>query len=304
MTAAPARRRLVFLVGAHKTASSHLQQSLLDAQAALTAHGVAIVPPKTVRADLTPVSALVRDGISPEIGHGAGAAFLPLHAGDAGTVILMDENILGSTDRKMLMRKTRLYPWAHHRLGRILALFPDHDIEIGLAIRSPATFLPSCWSESLHHGPYEPFRRFIKNIDPLALSWAALADRLHEASPQARMIVWRYEDYPALFPQLAARLLGPDAAAQVTPVDRVMRPGLSAEAADWLARETAPDKDAVLSARKRFPKKDGVPGLDPWKPADHAAMATAYQADIAKLAARPHVDLVTPDSPQPSTSDA
>ena len=36
----------------------------------------------------------------------------------------------------------------------------------------------------------------------------------------------------------------------------------------------------------------------------HAAMANAYQADLANLAARPHVDLVTPDSPQPSTSDA
>lgn len=304
MTAAPARRRLVFLVGAHKTASSHLQQSLLDAGAALAAHDVALVPPKAVRADLTPVSALVRDGISPEIGQAAGAAFLSLHGGTAATVILMDENILGSTDRKMLMRKTRLYPWAHHRLGRIISLFTGHDIEIGLAIRSPATFLPSCWSESLHHGPYEPFRRYIKNIDPLALSWSALADRLHEAAPQTRMIAWRYEDYPALFPQLTTRLLGPAASTQVTPVDRVMRPGLSAEAADWLARETTPDKDAVLAARKRFPKKDGAPGLDPWKPADHAAMTRAYTADIADLAAKPHVDLITPESPGASISDA
>lgn len=304
MTTAPARRRLVFLVGAHKTASSHLQQSLLDAEAALAPHDIALVPPRTVRADLTPVSALVRDGISPEIGHGAGAAFLPLHAGDAGTVILMDENILGSTDRKMLMRKTRLYPWAHHRLGRIIALFPGHDIEIGLAVRSPATFLPSCWSESLHHGPYEPFRQFIKGVDPLALSWSALADRLHEASPHARMIVWRYEDYPALFPQLTTRLLGPAASAQVTPVDRVMRPGLSAEAADWLARETSPDKDAVLTARKRFPKRDAASGLDPWKPAEHAAMTNAYTADLADLASRPHVELITPGAPPAPASDA
>ncbi|MEQ8292056.1 MAG: hypothetical protein RIA08_07615 [Roseovarius sp.] len=294
MTAAPARRRLVFLVGAHKTASSHLQQSLLDAAPALSARGVAILPPKLIRADLTPVSALVRDGISPEIGQGAGAAFLSLHGGPAPTIVLMDENILGSTDRKMLMRKTRLYPWAHHRLGRILALFPGHEIEIGLAIRSPASFLPSCWSESLHHGPFEPFRRFTKAVDPLALRWSALADRLHDAAPHARIIAWRYEDYPQVFPQVTTRLLGPNAAATVTPVDRIMRPGLSAEAAQWLGQQQAPDKDTVLAARKRFPKQKNTPGLDPWTAADHAAMASAYADDTATLAACPHVDLVTP----------
>lgn len=291
-------------MGAHKTASSHLQQSLLDAQTQLAAQDVALVPPKTVRADLTPVSALVRDGISPDIGHGAGAAFLSLHAGDAATVVLMDENILGSTDRKMLMRKTRLYPWAHHRLGRIIALFPDHDIEIGLAVRSPATFLTSCWSESLHHGAYTPFRQFIKGVDPLALSWDALAHRLHEASPQARMLVWRYEDYQALFPRLVTRLLGDRASAHITPVERVMRPGLSQEAAQWLDRAENPDKSAVLAARKRFPKAEGAPGLDPWAPADHAAMSRAYTKDIARLSAKPHVELLAPDSPPTSVSDA
>ncbi|MEQ8897507.1 MAG: hypothetical protein RID23_10475 [Roseovarius sp.] len=297
MSGAPARRRLVFLVGAHKTASSHLQQSLLDAEAALGVHGVAIVPPKVIRADLTPVSALVRDGISPEIGQGAGTAFLSLHGGAAPTLVLMDENILGSTDRKMLMRKTRLYPWAHHRLGRILALFPDHDIEIGLAIRSPATFLPSCWSESLHHGPFEPFRRFIKGVDPLSLGWAALAQRLHDAAPHARIVAWRYEDYPRLFASLTTRLLGPAAAATVSPVDRVMRPGLSSEAADWLSQQPDPDKDTVLAARKRFPKTSGAPGLNPWTGPEHAAMAAAYSADIDTLAAHPHVELVTPPAP-------
>ena len=300
MPTAPARRRLVFLVGAHKTASSHLQQSLLDAAPALTARGVAILPPKLIRADLTPVSALVRDGISPEIGQGAGAAFLSLHGGTAPTVVLMDENILGSTDRKMLMRKTRLYPWAHHRLGRIITLFPGHEIEIGLAIRSPATFLPSCWSESLHHGPFEPFRRFTKGVDPLALRWSALAQRLHQAAPHARIIAWRYEDYPQVFPQVTTRLLGPDAGAQVTPVDRIMRPGLSAEAAHWLGQQEAPDKDTVLAARKRFPKTETTPGLDPWTAADHAAMAASYADDTAALATCPHVELVTP----PVVSDA
>ncbi|MDM8165508.1 hypothetical protein [Roseovarius sp.] len=304
MPTAPARRRLVFLVGAHKTASSHLQQSLLDAAPALTARGVAILPPKVIRADLTPVSALVRDGISPEIGQGAGAAFLSLHGGPAPTVVLMDENILGSTDRKMLMRKTRLYPWAHHRLGRIISLFPGHDIEIGLAIRSPATFLPSCWSESLHHGPYEPFRRFIKGVDPLAFSWSALADRLHDAAPHARIIAWRYEDYPQVFPHLTARLLGPDAGPQVSPVDRIMRPGLSAKAAQWLGQQQTPDKDTVLAARKRFPKQENAPGLDPWTASDHAAMATAYADDTAALTTLPYVHLVTPDSPPAIPSDA
>ncbi len=292
--AAP-RRRLVFLLGAHKTASSHLQASLLGAQAALRARGTAAIDPKTMRADLTPLTHLPRQGVSDVIGIAAADAFLRLHAGDARRVLLMDENILGSTDRKMLMRKKKLYPWAHLRLPRFLALFPGHDIALGLAIRNPSTFLPSCWSESLHHGALQPFDAFVKGIEPERLRWSNLLERLHEAAPSARFVVWRYEDYSALGPRLPAALAGTETG-EIHPVERIMRPGLSAEAAQWLFRQPDPDRDALLTARKKFPKTEGAAAFDPWTAERASALDAAYAEDLRHIDSLPWIRRLAPDA--------
>lgn len=289
------RRRLVFLLGAHKTASSHLQARLLEAGPALRARGTAAIAPKIMRADLTPLTHLPRQGVSDEIGIAAAEAFLRLHAGDARRVLLMDENILGSTDRKMLMRKKKLYPWAHLRLPRFLALFPGHDIALGLAIRNPATFLPSCWSESLHHGAVEPFGAFIKGIAPERLRWSQLLERLHEAAPQARLVVWRYEDYGALGPRLPAALAGAEAG-DIPSVERIMRPGLSAEAAGWLFRQPAPDRDALLTARKKFPKAKGAAAFCPWTAERKSALDAGYAEDLRRIDALPWLRRLRPDA--------
>lgn len=103
-------RRITLLAGAHKTASSHLQQSLMEAEARLRPHGIALVPPKTMRRDLAPLWQLLRDGTSPEILRAAAEGFLQLHGGESRHLVLMDENALGSTDAKMLFKKRRLYP--------------------------------------------------------------------------------------------------------------------------------------------------------------------------------------------------
>ncbi|MEM6896682.1 MAG: hypothetical protein AAF576_04845, partial [Pseudomonadota bacterium] len=83
--------------------------------------------------------------MTPEVVRAGADGFLQHHGGDADTVALMDENILGGTDRKMLLRKTRLYPWAPGRMARLLDLFDGHDVQLALATRNPATFFPSCW---------------------------------------------------------------------------------------------------------------------------------------------------------------
>lgn len=286
------RRRITLIAGAHKTASSHLQQSLMEAEARLGAHGIALVPPKTMRRDLAPLWQLLRDGTSPEILRAAAEGFLALHGGTAGHLVLMDENALGSTDARMLFRKRRLYPWAHHRLGWLMALFEGHELEIALAVRHPASFLPSCWSESLHHGPYRSFRDYIESARPARLRWSDLVARIHQQIPEAGLRLWTYEDYTALGPALFSHLLGPEAGREVRPVERVMRPGISAQAVDWLESLPAPAKRDVLEARKRFPKSGPGTAFDPWSAAERAALDAAYREDIADLGRELHIRLL------------
>ncbi len=284
------RRRLIFLAGAHKTASSHLQARLMRSTPMLRAHGMAAVPPRIMRADLTPVAQMMRGGVSARIGHAAGRAFLDLHAPGAERVLLMDENVLGSTDRKMLLRRRKLYPWAHLRLASLAALFPGHEIEIALAVRNPASFLPSCWSESLHHGEIRPFSDYVEGIELTSLRWTALAERLRDAVPQARLTMWRYEDYGALAPRILARLVGARAAEAVAQVDRVMRPRLSAQAVEWLLGQPAPGRETLREARRRFPRTAPQEAFDPWDEATRNALDEIYRRDLRDLARLPGVN--------------
>ncbi|MEL7253613.1 MAG: hypothetical protein AAGL23_05520 [Pseudomonadota bacterium] len=286
--------RLVILAGAHKTASSHIQHSLLGSAASLARLGVAVVGPKTMRRDLTPFSQLLRDGMTEEVVRAGADGFLKHHGGEADTIALMDENILGGTDRKMLMRRKKLYPWAHTRVARLLHLFEGHDTHLAIATRNPATFLPSCWSESLHHGRYDDFDSFMTGFDATDKIWTRLVDRILTTCPTLKLTLWRYEDFPALGTSLYAQLLKPGAGNAVRPDPQIRRAGLSQQAADWFQAQDTRDTATVQEARSRFPKTGPENAFNPWSDDERATLDRTYKRDIARLADRPGVTLLQP----------
>ena len=288
------KRRLVICAGAHKTASSHLQHSLLGSQAALNALGIAVIGPKAMRQDLTPFSQFLRDGMTPQVVRAGANGFLHHHGGEADTVVLMDENILGGTDRKMLLRKTRLYPWAPRRLARLLDLFEGHDVQLTLATRNPATFLPSCWSESLHHGRYDDFSEYVRGFDPARPIWTALVDRLQEACPDLKIMLWRYEDYAELGTSLFSHLLKPGAENAVQLDPKIRRAGLSQHAAEWFQAQATRGKNTVQEARQRYPKTGPETAYMPWPDEELAKIRASYDADLAQARARDGVTLLEP----------
>ena len=181
--------------------------------------------------------------MDPTIVRAAAEAFLTLHGGTAHRVVLMDENILGGTDRRLLLRPNRFYPWAHHRLARLTEMFPDHDIEIGIGLRNPADFLPSCWSENLHHSDIAFFETYMDGITPEKLHWSELATRIRESFPKARLFLWTYEDYFKAARRLYRRITNDPAAELIAPIDKVMRPGISSKAVELLFSRPRPSRD-------------------------------------------------------------
>ncbi|MEM6589934.1 MAG: hypothetical protein AAF641_15920 [Pseudomonadota bacterium] len=286
--------RLVILAGAHKTASSHIQHSLLGSAPALSDLGIAVIGPKTMRKDLTPFSQLLRDGMTAEVVRAGADGFLKHFGRNSDTIALMDENILGGTDRKMLMRRKKLYPWAHTRVARLLQLFEGHDIELAIATRNPATFLPSCWSESLHHGRYDNFESFTAGFDPTDKNWTRLVDRILTTCPSLKLTLWRYEDFGALGTRLYAHLLKQGADQAINPDPQIRRAGLSQRAADWFQAQDTRDKATVQEARARFPKTGPETAFNPWSDDERATLERSYKRDIARLADRDGVTLLQP----------
>lgn len=287
--------RITFLIGAHKTASTHLQFSLRDAGKALAAHDIALLMPGDVRRALMPLCYRMAEGEAPDaLRAEAVSALAHIFPQMPSHLIVSDENILGGTDRKMLLGPQGLYPWSPGRLSRMLALFGcAADRRIAMAIRGQAGFLASAYCEQLHHMPFMPFADFIAGHEPRALSWAQMIGRLLDAAPGLPFLLWRFEDYPGSFARITSALIGPKAAACVRPLAEAQRVGPSARAISEMAKAAARGKQrAMEGVKKRYPRGPDSPGFDPWSAGERTGLAQLYGKDWAVLGADDRLTLV------------
>jgi len=88
--------------------------------------------------------------------------------------------------------------------GLLLSLFPDDEIEICLALRDPATFVPEVYAKS----KAVTFKAFMKGYHPALIRWSDLISRIRNTAPQCKLTVWCNEDTPLLWPRLIRYLSG------------------------------------------------------------------------------------------------
>ena len=200
-------RELRLHLGAHKTATTHLQQILAGRTAALAAQGVAFVPPTAFRPALHKARRwrhLDRAGVAPRL-----AAEIAALAGGAEVLAISDENLIGDTRGAVALR---LYPELEKRLSVLATLAAGAEVHVFLAIRSFDRFWPSAFAEALRHHTMPAGR--IAALEAKALadppSWLEPIDRIRAVFPGARLTVWRYEDHRAHWRELAGAFLGRD----------------------------------------------------------------------------------------------
>lgn len=283
MPADPPLRALRVHLGAHKTATTHLQKALHRHRAALAAADIDFVRPIELRAALhegehrlsrLPWRARAR----------LVAALSGLRSG-AGTLCVSEENLLGqirdlfdATPYRNLA--ARIAPLRHLAAGAPVSLF--------LAVRPFDRLWPSAHAEALRHHPHDPdriarLRRIARSAPP---SWLDVVDRVAAACPRATIRVWRYEDHEAHWPEIAAALLGADTG----PIAAVRRPNgtmsPSAEGVRLAEAAAGPDRRAEVRAiYAAHPATSGAP-YAPFDAVETAALRDRHAADLAALAAR------------------
>ena len=157
MQAADARppvRQWRIHLGAHKTATTHLQETLAAVRDDLVGQGVDFIPNPLVRqrnlartlSQRRPIARLpivgrahMRDAIE--------SVVAPLRAGPE-VVVLSEENIIGVPEH---MLKAPSYPQAEPNVGRLASLAGRAEVMFFLSIRSYDTLLPSAYVETLKH---------------------------------------------------------------------------------------------------------------------------------------------------------
>ncbi|MCT8159306.1 hypothetical protein [Pseudoruegeria sp. SHC-113] len=286
----------VFLhIGAHKTATTHFQK-LLDRNAErLAAASVRYVGPSTIR----PTGLSLRQILGLETGSRPGAALPVLEdlAQGARTVILSEENLLGPMFQGDTAQLFPLYPKADLRVERIVRGLSGCNLRLMLSVREPSSYLVSAYSQAMLRARYGRFVDFVGGAQPEQIQWSNLVRRLSLIKGAQELILWRYEEYGALLPQILGEAIPEGVVAALDHPEGLAHQGLSRTAVAvtqaW-AEDEPKDKGLAKRAREAFPVSKAHPGFDPWPDTIKEASRAAYEADIATAAALPGVRLLQP----------
>lgn len=288
--------QVAFHLGAHFTDPAALLRSLRHDEAALAREGIALPGPavylpllmQATEGDPTLASNLPQR-LQSSIGLSRGVDRL----------VLSGEDLLGRPARAVV--GGRLYPAAAERVQMLAALFPGERIEFHMAIRSPATFLPSL----LRCADPERVRLVLQDVDLTGLRWSELVARMREAAPDAPITIWCDEDMPLIWPEALAAVAGLSGAPPVAGLADRLAPLLTEEGARRMtsylnanpAAEAETRRVAITGLLNQFARREAIEmelDLPGWTPATIDRLSDLYEEDIERIDRMDGVHLIAP----------
>jgi len=286
---------IAFHVGAHKTATTHLQKTIKRGAAAMAAEGVRFYGPEHFRLPGRTIPALFgfQAGLAPDPARASPSEQLAALAMDAHRLVISEENFIGPLNSPKGLGLRHRYKAADQRLAKFAASV-GQKVDVFLCVRRPTAFMSSAYCQMLLGGQVRPLGVYLRRNPLSSVDWVDLVRRIRAAPGVGEVTVWRHEDYRVLFPQIVAALVGAQAARHVPTVDRPINAGLSAPAvAEVLHRAADGDvTDLAKRARSLLPIADGYPPFDAFTPREHAISDRHYAAQVAAIAAMPGVTLL------------
>lgn len=277
-------QQVVLHVGAHKTATSHLQRSLNEVRPELAASGVQVYTPNHLRsAGASLAERLGLPGFAKSAPESVRAEGLVRLVRQGRRLVLSEENFVGTLYVARGRMEWPLYPRAVPRVETLIEALAPVPVSLCLGLRNPADFLSSVYSQMLMGGRLITAEAFRKRHPPERVDWVDYAKRLSGIAP---LTVWKYEEYSAVFGQICEALLGRDAP-QVPPVEARVHPGLTQDAVDAVL-----EGEEVQAARKRFPIGAGRPRFSTFTEDEIAAAGVFYDAQWDAIRALPGVRVV------------
>ncbi|TPE48425.1 hypothetical protein [Amaricoccus solimangrovi] len=277
-------------LGAHKTATTHLQNTLTEIRPRLVARGV----------DPIPLPALRRAGIAQALNERRLATRLPILRGVIAkrilcelldplregpeTVILSEEKLLGSPRRVF---SDPIYPMVEHIVPTLATLGGRADVTLFLSIRNFAGQLASTYAQELRvlpppEGGFESIRARVVANPP---SWFDLARRIRAVAPNAPLRIWRQEDYRAHKREILSELAGCDTGPlpELADPTRTKSPSLEAiREAEALPRNlSSPERRRIVDAI--FANAGEGTRFAPFSKEEEAMFEARYVADLARM---------------------
>lgn len=187
-------------LGAHKTATTHLQDTLLSCRHQLGLSGVHYLPRD--RLLIAGLIKFVRFGQFARHGFAERALLrtdlacmrqrLLKRVQGNDRVLISEERLLGRTTDLL----DGFYPNLEASLSALARIIGNDQIAVFLSIRNQAEILPSAYSQALRtHTQPRPFEVLSAEWLHSPPRWTDLIRRLRVALPDARVRVWTFDDY-------------------------------------------------------------------------------------------------------------
>lgn len=266
-------------IGAHKTATTHLQATLIKHRAVLAEAGVQLERPDDIRAVIgSGRRAAVQMGPIPSFRlAGASRRLAKLDLG-LERLVISDENCLGLCPE--LFQREMLYPTAFRRMTVWRQLARQRPTVVYMCIRNYATFFSGAFVQTIRNKTvFKPDPDSLAAIAEMPRRWGDVIADIRRALPEARLRVWDFEDHQALLPALLFEKTGLD----LQPVRRRPMATPSADAITAFRKIRRMRRPPLEQLAKRHPITDQNPKFSLWTAAQNAALTEMYQADEAAL---------------------
>jgi len=273
-------------LGVHKTATTHLQDTLYRQRATLAAAGISVIP-RTASRDLSlgrTLCGIGWRGLLPVATRRNMSTAALDRLGCAGPVVVWsEENLIGRPEE---MLSVPMFPRLEKRLRNLAVATRGARHRLFLSVRNPAVVLPSIYAQSLRTGPPRvAFDDLLPHWLASPPRWFDLSARITAVFMDARLTVWPMESYTRDPEPILQRLAGSDLVRDLDlpPPAGTRRPSARAVAAlealprglrgsAWRTRA-----DEILSDDR------GELPFDPLTEGQRALLSDAYRADLSAM---------------------
>ncbi|WP_158965869.1 hypothetical protein [Chachezhania sediminis] len=194
--------KIVFHAGAHFTQSDRLMKCLLRNSEDFAERRVAVPGPARYRSLFKTIFQAPPDA-DPAPDTREILIDAVLDDDEVERVILSNEHFFGAFGSAL--GSGRFYPDAPRRIELLCGIFRPDDVEMVLAVRNPATFLPEIRAQMIHRNTAHDM---LAGTDPLALRWSDTIRRIRRTAPNMPITIWCNEDAPLIWPQVLRRIAG------------------------------------------------------------------------------------------------
>ena len=273
---------IILHLGAHRTASTHVQGVIGNNEALLREAGIGMPHQTATHAALT----ARLNGRLP-VAAGAFAKLIGQSGLDAcHTLVISDENILGFLNS--IFAHGLFYPDTARRLKRLKQFLPAAPRKVVFSIRPYDTFFASAYGRWL-----TPERLVIPRGDIAELvlglkrGWHHVAAEIAEAFPDSELVFSEYSSAQGFGPAQLRRILGPIANTLAYNPGYRWNRSMSARQTMLYERaiaENDAEKAKEIRTWKRFKQPKLVDNF--WDEASHATLTQRYAAERAQIIAQ------------------